>query len=194
MSKLALVTGTSRGVGAATVVALLEQGWTVLGVARGAAPLEHEHYTHLSLDLAQPIEALPRLEVAWRQQLSTSPTKVALVNNAAALGPVGAQDQLDPAELVSAVTLDLATPLLITGLVLRSSAAVPVTIVDVSSGAATTAYPGWSVYCAAKSGLRMAGQTLALEAQEYEHLAQRQVHVVSYAPGVVATEMQSTLR
>ena len=48
MTRLALVTGTSRGIGTAVALALLDRGWTVQGLARGEAPpeLAREGYRH----------------------------------------------------------------------------------------------------------------------------------------------------
>lgn len=50
-SRLALVTGTSSGVGAALAQALLERGWTVVGLARRAADFDHPQYRHIALHL-----------------------------------------------------------------------------------------------------------------------------------------------
>ena len=49
---LALVTGTSSGIGAALAAALLGRGWTVIGLARRAADFDHPDYRHIALDLA----------------------------------------------------------------------------------------------------------------------------------------------
>ena len=47
-----LVTGSSRGIGAALVRHFLDRGDRVAGCARGAAPVEHERYLHLSGDVS----------------------------------------------------------------------------------------------------------------------------------------------
>lgn len=47
-----LVTGTSRGIGEHLARHYLAQGDVVVGCARGVAPLEHERYTHLRLDVS----------------------------------------------------------------------------------------------------------------------------------------------
>src|SRR5437773_12365783 len=49
---LAVVTGTSRGIGAAVADRLLEHGWDVVGIARHDASHDHPRYRHLRLDLA----------------------------------------------------------------------------------------------------------------------------------------------
>jgi len=49
--RVAVVTGTSAGLGLATARILLARGWSVIGVARRPASLTHEAYRHEQLDL-----------------------------------------------------------------------------------------------------------------------------------------------
>jgi NAD(P)-dependent dehydrogenase (short-subunit alcohol dehydrogenase family) len=49
--KQALVVGSSDGIGLATVRALLQQDYCVIGVSRRAAPIEHPRYRHIGQDV-----------------------------------------------------------------------------------------------------------------------------------------------
>jgi NAD(P)-dependent dehydrogenase (short-subunit alcohol dehydrogenase family) len=82
------------------------------------------------------------------------------------------------------------------GALLAGAAGRPLRIVNVSSGAATRAYAGWSAYCATKAALRMAGQVVAVEADAYPPGAAGPLDlaVVTYEPGVVDTAMQAEVR
>jgi NAD(P)-dependent dehydrogenase (short-subunit alcohol dehydrogenase family) len=62
------------------------------------------------------------------------------------------------------------------------------TIINVSSGAAHRPLPGWSAYCAAKAGLAMLTRALAAEYGE------QGIRVFGFAPGIVDTDMQATIR
>jgi 3-oxoacyl-[acyl-carrier protein] reductase len=50
-SPVILITGTSKGIGAHLTRHYLEKGWRVAGCSRGDATIEHEAYTHTSLDV-----------------------------------------------------------------------------------------------------------------------------------------------
>jgi benzil reductase ((S)-benzoin forming) len=62
-------------------------------------------------------------------------------------------------------------------------------LVMISSGAARTAYPGWSAYGAGKAALDQWARAVAAEQQR-----RGGVRVHSIAPGVVATAMQAHIR
>ena len=60
MSRTVVVTGASKGIGRAISLRLLEEGYTVLGIARsfGTFPLRNRRFTHFSIDLSD-LEKLP---------------------------------------------------------------------------------------------------------------------------------------
>ncbi len=62
-------------------------------------------------------------------------------------------------------------------------------LVMISSGAASTAYAGWSAYCAGKAAL---DQWVRAVGEEQRHRGN--VRVAAIAPGVVATAMQEQIR
>ena len=186
-ARLAIVTGTSSGIGAAVATELLAHGWRVVGVARRAPQLGSENYRHLALDLAQVERAAAMLERELGARLAERTwERVGLVNNAA-LAPAGRVQQLDAGELARAYAVNSVMPLWLMGYVLRRRPpGAQVRVVNISSGAAQRPFPGLSVYCSTKAALRMAGMVLAAEIDD--------VGVFSYEPGVVDTEMQRATR
>ena len=54
MTKRALVTGASSGIGAAIAARLLRDGWTVIGLSRSRPAFDHPGFTHCAADLADP--------------------------------------------------------------------------------------------------------------------------------------------
>lgn len=196
--RLALVTGTSSGIGAALAAALLERGWTVIGLARRAADFGHPRYRHIALDLAD----LEALETVARQDLEpvvadTRWARIALVNNAALSGQSKGLEHTEPGSLEELLAVNTAAPMFLMGFVTRvAPPAVPLRIVNVSSGAAVRAFPGLGDYCASKAALRMAGMALAaeLDSDQRPGGCRADAAVFSYEPGVVDTPMQTASR
>lgn len=196
LSDLAIVTGTSRGIGYAIAATLLERGWEVVGVSRTEPEgLVSERYRHFECDL-NDLDAVHR---TWEARIPAAVPlegrrRVGLVNNAAILDvesiAVARIEHLD-----ASLRVNVAIPVYLYGWLLRHAPLdAALRIVDLSSGAADSAYPGWVAYCSTKAALDMAGQVLAVELEEVPVMQGRDLALVSYAPGVVATAMQEQIR
>lgn len=193
---LCVVTGTSSGLGLAVAGRLLALGWRVLGVARREAPLSDPAYRHCRVDLGDPAAVEALCAGALAEALAADAPRLGLVNGAAALDPVGPVHRLPMAALVRALAVNAAAPLRLTGALVAGAGGRPLRVVDVSSGAAGRAYPGWGAYCASKAALRMGGQVAAEERAAFAGAGQAgtDLAVVSYEPGVVDTAMQAAVR
>ena len=196
--RLALVTGTSSGIGASLAPALLERGWTVIGLARRAADFGHDRYRHIALDLAD-LEALEKAAANELKPVIAEPgwSRIALVNNAALSGQSKGLERTEPGALHHLLAVNTTAPMFLMGFVTRvAPPAVPLRIVNISSGAAVRAFPGLGDYCASKAALRMAGMALAEELASDQRPGGRRADaaVFSYEPGVVDTPMQTASR
>lgn len=180
---LFIVTGSSRGLGAALVRQLAQPRNTVLGIARKADPaLQAEQWT---LDLADPLPAAERLQ-AWLRA-GTGWASATLINNAALLSAPGPLAATDLAELSAALRVGLEAPALLSRAFLAGTVGVPTRrVLNISSGLGRRAMAGSAAYCAVKAGLDHLSRALALEEPD--------VGVVSLAPGVIDTDMQVQLR
>jgi NAD(P)-dependent dehydrogenase (short-subunit alcohol dehydrogenase family) len=195
--RLAIVTGTSSGIGEQVARQLLQGGWEVIGIARRPVAMDTPGYAHCSLDLAD----VARLTAALEKQLGSRVrdrglTRLALVNNAADLALLGQVDQLEPAGMLQAYAVNTIAPVLLIGWVLRTAPPrIPIRIVNVSSGAGVEPFPGLGAYGATKAALRLAGMVLGAELDlRAVGGAPRDATVWSYEPGVVATPMQDAVR
>jgi len=196
--RVAIVTGTSAGLGEAVAHQLLERGWRVLGLARRPSPIAHERYRHIACDLATVATDPAPLESQLREYLhNVSAHRFGLVNNAAAPEGLMPIAKLDPRAVARVYAVNVVAPMWLMGYAVRiapSSAALR--IVNVSSGAATTAFAGLATYGGSKAALRMGGMSLAREwdAPTSSAPAPHDAAILSYEPGVVETDMQRYAR
>jgi hypothetical protein len=196
--RLAIVTGTTSGLGAAVAADLLARGWHVLGIARRQSPLLEARYDHLVVDLAEPAAAEAAIGRQLAERMSEARwQRVGLVNNAASAGLLGPIERVPPADLTRMLALNVAAPMWLTGLVVaHATIDAIVRIVNVSSGAAVTAFPGLSAYGSSKAALRMSGMIAAAETAAPDRLTRGPANlaILSYEPGTVDTPMQEETR
>lgn len=179
MERRAIVTGASRGLGAALAGQLEERGWQVLRISRSSV---------VSVDLADPGSLTAWLATPTLREHLAAADEVLLLNNAGTLGPATPSGTQDPAAIINAVNINVAAVLLLTNAVLAlRREGVPLRIAHVSSGAGRRPVPGWSVYCATKAAVDQHALTVASEGIP-------DVRIGSIAPGVVDTAMQAQIR
>jgi len=196
---LYIVTGASRGLGAAMFERLAVPGHVVLGIARRHDPAQAERarsrgarVEQWNADLAAPAVIAERLQT-WLSGFDPAQFDGAtLINNAAVLTRIGALEAGDPAEIATALRVGLEAPLLLAAAFLRATAQWRGRrrILNISSGLGRRAMAGQVPYCAVKAGLDHASRAMALDQAQQPNGAK----VVSLAPGVIDTDMQVALR
>ncbi len=197
--KLFILTGTSRGMGAAIAEQLLAPGHVLLCLARhrndalaAQAQASGARCEQWALDLARPVEAADRLD-AWLAALDAASFDAAtLINNAAALTRIGPIDECSSAELASALRVGLEAPLLLSAAFLRGTRAWGAgrRVLNIASGLGRRAMAGQALYCATKAGIDHLSRAMALD----EAMRPNGAKIVSLAPGVIDTDMQRHLR
>ncbi|MDF1722643.1 MAG: SDR family NAD(P)-dependent oxidoreductase [Minwuia sp.] len=192
--KTILVTGASRGIGAAIVRWFAAEGANVVMLARSGDAL-----ADLSREVAQAggkvlavegdVAVHADFEQAVAQAESTFGGLDILVNNAGVIDPIARLADSDPADWGQAIDINLK------GVYHGLRTAIPAmqrsgggTIINISSGAATSALEGWSHYCASKAGV------LSLTACAAKEYGPQGIRVVGLSPGTVATDMQVAIR
>ena len=190
--KLALVTGASRGIGAATAEALAAEGAHVVLTGRTAADLEAvEERIHSAGGSA----TIAPLDLTERDSIAKLASAVAerwnsldvLILNAAMLGTLTPVAQIGGKEFNKVLTLNLlAQQAMIAAFdpLLRNSEAAAVLGVTSSVGRHPRAY--WGAYAASKAAL----ETLLLSyGDEVRNTSQVRVAIVD--PGATATVMRA---
>ena len=183
------ITGTSRGLGKALVLELLNhQRNHVFGIGRSST-ISHDHYRHLILDLTNT-EAVRD----FRFILPRGSTRAVLINNAGVIAPVAPVGKIDNQTLVAGFQVNLISPAILMNNFTRDTKNKHTErlIINISSGAARHTIDSWAAYCAGKAGLDMFSEVL--HSEQRIHHPRRPVLVFSIAPGVVDTGMQSEIR
>ncbi|MCB1962589.1 MAG: SDR family oxidoreductase [Rhodocyclaceae bacterium] len=188
----AIVTGSSRGLGAAIVARLLARKIEVLGLARQQPPTlppaTAARYTHATLDLADTGALEDWLAGSAMARFVAGAERALLINNAGTLQPVGPLGGQDAAAIARAIRLNVSAPLALADAFVAATAQVrDRRIVHISSGAARSAYAGWSVYGASKAALDH-------HARGVHEDAVPGLRICALAPGVVDTDMQAEVR
>ncbi|HXS49938.1 MAG TPA: SDR family NAD(P)-dependent oxidoreductase [Sphingomicrobium sp.] len=190
--KLALVTGASRGIGAATAEALAAAGAHVILVARTPSALEEvEDRIHQAggtatiapLDLTEG-ESIGKLAVAVAERWGKLEV---LVLNAAMLGSLTPVQDIDPKEYSRLLSLNLlANQALIAAFdpLLKRADKADVVALTSSVGAEPRAF--WGAYGSSKAALET---LLGAYADETEHTGRVRVHIVD--PGATRTRMRA---
>ena len=192
--KAAIVTGASRGIGAATAAELANAGVSVILAARSESNIRHN--AQMIRDNGGQAEAVTcdvsnykDVQALISHCESTFGRMDILVNNAGVIEPIGHLATSDPQIWSDATDINFK------GVYYGIRAALPLmqsqqsgTIVNVGSGAAYSALEGWSHYCAAKAAAAMLTKCAHKEA------VASGVRVVGLSPGTVATEMQVLIK
>jgi NAD(P)-dependent dehydrogenase (short-subunit alcohol dehydrogenase family) len=186
-TRIALITGASRGLGLVIARVLASRGFgLVIGgrdrdaLAAAAAELSDRSPAVLTVagDITDPVVRASLIDGAERLGGLN-----VLVNNASELGGIGPLLAFDVSRFGRLFPVNVGAPMVLIQLAVPLLAERRGLIVNVTSDAATAAYPGWGPYGATKAALELLTRTLASELRE------RLVSAVLVDPGDMRTRM-----
>lgn len=159
VGKLALITGSRRGVGRLIAEHILRNGGRVAGFSRGASSIDHTNYEHIQVDIGDTESVLQGFAVLRK----ISDTLHILINNAAVLT---AQYAMIMPQTQAQAMIDIN---LMGAFTISREASKMMRkekwgrIINISSMAASLEPIGDSVYAATKAGLTTLGNVMAKE-------------------------------
>ena len=191
MNKLVIVTGASRGHGLAICRQLLQQGFTVLALARTLSTdlnaLTEQYGSDLTF-VSADLSDLDNIQPLCSELIKLHGRPYALINNAA-VGYDGVLATMHNSEITALLNLNVQAPILLTKYLLR-----PMLlnqsgrIINISSIIARTGFNGLSVYAASKAALEGFTKSLSRE------VGKAGITVNCVAPGYMQTEMTNSLQ
>ncbi|GAB5415435.1 MAG: SDR family oxidoreductase [Congregibacter sp.] len=158
-----LITGTSRGLGHAMAEHFLARGHNVIGCARSDSEIQHERYTHVSIDVRDENQVANLFNTLRKERTAVS----AIINNAGvasmnafALSPIASYDRI----------FDIN----VRGTILFCQKALPILrhaehprIVNFTTIAVPERLPGEALYAASKSAVETLTRVIAREYGPY---------------------------
>ena len=189
--KTIVITGASRGIGAATARAFAAQGARVGLIARDGQALSDlaAEIGKTALGLPCDISDFDQLSAAVQTCTDQFGTPDVLINNAGAIEPISHLSTADPAAWGKVIDINLkgvfyGMRTVLPAMIARGSG----TILTIGSGAAHGPVEGWSHYCSSKAGALMLTRMVHKEAGD------KGVRALSLSPGTVATQMQREIK
>lgn len=190
MSRYALITGGSKGLGVHLVRRFWLDGYNLVVVARNQVDIHavldelpkrnDQSATPMACDLADTAKVAMLLDSIQ----TTIPHLDVLVNNAAIQGPIGPLRENDLSAWQQALQINLLAPVaLCQGLIPLMKRPRGASIINLSGGGATGPRANFSAYATAKAGLVRFSDTLA------DELKGDGIRVNCIAPGAMRTAM-----
>ncbi|HEY5429633.1 MAG TPA: SDR family oxidoreductase [Solirubrobacteraceae bacterium] len=196
--RVALVSGAGRGIGREIALGLAAAGAKVALVARSTSELhavasEIRSAEGTALEVVTDLSDPAQIHAAVAHAASRLGNIGVLINNAAAVGPLGATSELDPVEISRSLAVNVVAVISLT------AAAIPAMVADgwgrvvnISSGIVSNPgmMVGGTVYAASKAAVEAHTINLAAELLG----TGTGITVNAYRPGAVDTAMQQWIR
>ncbi len=191
VGKTVLITGASRGIGAAAAHAFAASGANVALIARSTGEI-----AQIAGDIGEKALAIPcdvssfaEMEAAVAATARTFGGLHVLINNAGVVDPIGHLAETDVDAWARTIDINLKGVMhgmraVMPGMIAQGHG----TIINISSGAAHGPVEGWSAYCSSKAGAYMLTRMGDKEARDHG------LRIMGLSPGTVATDMQREIK
>jgi len=171
---VAIVTGSSSGIGQAITNKLLEMGYRVYGIAR-RKQVASENFFPVVCDITNTAI----LEKSIKNILKNNEIK--LLINSAGIGKFEPHEELNIITIKQIIDTNLTAPIILSSLLLRSLKKSQGKIINISSIEALKASKFSAAYSASKAGLHHFGSAL------YEEVRKAGVNIISIHPDMTQT-------
>ena len=196
--KYYIVTGTSKGLGAALINCLADSEVTLITCSRKGLS-EHQQLAlvekgakviDFKVDLSRPeviIQAASEMMAAVDLSIAS---QIVLINNAGGVEPIAPFHKADDQAVIDNINLNLVAPMILSRHFGQKFGHIGIDrrIITVSSGAGKRPIFGWNSYCASKAAVDMMTRVIGLEE------GVDGIKALSFGPGIMDTDMQGVIR
>ncbi|MBN2546847.1 MAG: (S)-benzoin forming benzil reductase [Spirochaetes bacterium] len=194
-----IITGASKGLGEAIVKQLIGTDSLLFCISRKkneeltrSLGNSNTKFFYKEFDLVdiKKIESL--MNDIFKNINKKTIKKIVLINNTAAVTPITSIENASTEEIKNHFNLNLIAPVLLTSIFIKLTEDMNIEkkIINITSGAASNPYFGWSCYCSSKAGLNMFSRCVVLEQKNKMY----PVKIILYDPGAMDTDMQKQIR
>lgn len=183
------ITGISRGIGKALTEELLKKEDNyIIGFGRTNS-LKHERFEFIEVDLTN-IDLIKNYQFIDIIDAES----ICLINNAGMLGDIDNIGKVKNQSIIDVFNLNSIAPALLINNFIRSyqNFEGKKVVLNISSGAGRHTIDSWSAYCSSKSALDMFSEVV--NSEQFSNSYKHPVKILSVAPGIVDTDMQSKIR
>jgi len=191
-NKTVLITGASRGIGAAAAREFAQLGANVMLAARSETDIktiadEINKAGGKAAAIACDVSDLAQVKAMVDACITAFGSLDILINNAGVINPIDRLSDTDPTAWDKLIDIN------VKGVYYGMREALPYmrsggTIITIGSGAGTSALEGWSAYCTSKAAVHHLNVCLDNEERE------NGIRALVLSPGTVATEMQVVIK
>ncbi|MBN2669441.1 MAG: SDR family NAD(P)-dependent oxidoreductase [Bacteroidales bacterium] len=180
-----IVTGTSSGIGEAIALRLLHlPNAELIGVSR-TQTIEHHRYTHKFIDLSD----LEQVQL-FQFPACENNDEIILINNSGVIGDIAPVGKKSDRAIIETFNINTIAPALLMNAFVNyyQNHTGLLKIINISSGAGRHPVASWADYCASKAAIDMFSEVI------YEEQSGPNLKIISLAPGIVDTAMQTDIR
>ncbi|AML50808.1 SDR family oxidoreductase [Falsihalocynthiibacter arcticus] len=191
VGKTIVITGASRGIGAAAARAFTQAGANVVLLARSGNSIAEiaQEIGETALAIQCDVSQFSEVSAAIVSAQAKFGAVDVLINNAGVVDPIGSLSESNPEEWARSIDINVKGAYhCIRAVMPHMLAAKAGTILNVGSGAAHGPMEGWSAYCTGKAATFMLTRATHLEGHETG------LRVMGLSPGTVATDMQVKIK
>lgn len=190
MTKIAIITGGSRGIGKALAEKYASKNYKIFSLSRSIVDMQN--VTQISVDLSDLKDTKDSFSMLLDELKKMEISSLTLINNAGRLGEMANLEELSYQDIAKSIQLNTTTPLVLSSMFIKfaNQYNCEKQIINISSGAGVNAYQGWSVYCTTKASIDMLTKAIAVEQQQVKN----GIKAFGIRPGVVDTKMQQEIR
>lgn len=187
---LHIITGGSRGLGAALAEYFAAQGDDVAEISRTGHGT-HPRIRSFTCDLAGSASKDAVIQQIFAAFPANRYEVISLTNNAGMVDPIKHIADLDEVAVARNIAVNLTAPMALTAAFLKHLSVFggKKVVANISTGVAKRPKGSWAAYSSAKAGLECFSEALAKD-----RAADDRFHVITFEPGVIDTEMQALIR